>query len=173
MNTKLKKQCAGLGLIGWIAMIPVVLIIILVLAVGFFEGRKAYWDHKVRELCEKDGGATVFENIEISLDEYEKLGGINGVIPIPDETSTKTPKPFYSRTRIEDINTWNPKVTKRITEIKRRDDGKILGKQVIYSRVGGDIPTIIGHPTYFSCQNVPDVFLDIERQIFIINGDVR
>jgi len=37
-------------------MIPVLIIVVLILAKGFFEGRKAYWDHKVRQMCEIDGG---------------------------------------------------------------------------------------------------------------------
>lgn len=56
MNIKLRKQYLGLGLIGWIVAVPLGLISLLILVIGFYEGRKAYWDSKVREMCEKDGG---------------------------------------------------------------------------------------------------------------------
>ena len=176
MKMKLKKQNAGFSLVRWIVLTPVVLIIVaiiaVILAIGFYEGRKAYWDNKVREMCEKDGGATVFEKVHISQDEYTRLGGKNGIIPVPSEQSRKDSLYFY-RTVAHRVREWNPEVKKRITEIIRSADGKVLGKQITYSRIGGDTPTGITHPSSFSCRDVAGVQLDVERQIFIIEGDTR
>ncbi len=172
MTIKLRKQCLGLGVIRWILSIPLTLILLLILVVGFYEGRKAYWDHRVTQMCEKDGGATVFESINISQDEYKKLGGINGAIPIPPERYKKD-SPYFDRTDTKKIHEWNPEVIKRKTEIIRSADGKILGKQITYSRIGGDTPTGIMHPSSFSCRDVAGVKLRIVRQIFIVNGDIK
>jgi hypothetical protein len=169
MNMRLRKKHSGFGVIVWIVMIPLLIIAVLILTVGFYEGRKAYWDHKVREMCEKDGGATVFEKVHISQDEYKRLGGTNGVIPVPAEPYKKD-SPYYARTVTQIIREWNPEVKKRTTEIIRNADREVIGKQIIYSRVGGDFPTIIGHPTYFSCIDVKGISLDIEKQIFVIYG---
>jgi hypothetical protein len=45
------------------------LVVLLLLAVGFFEGRKAYWDYQVRGMCEKDGGARIHEHELITHQE--------------------------------------------------------------------------------------------------------
>ena len=172
MKRKFGKQNSGFGIIGWIVMIPVLIIVILILIAGFYEGRKAYWDHKVKEMCEKDGGATVFENVRISQEEYEKLGGINGTIPVPSERYKKD-SPYFDRTVTEKIHEWNPEVIKWTSEIIRSVDEKILGKQITYSRIGGDIPTGITHPSSFSCRDIAGINLHIVRQIFIVDGDTK
>jgi len=172
MNIKLRKQYIGLGLIGWIVAIPVLLIGLVILAVIFYEGRKAYWDYRVTEMCKMDGGATVFENIRISQGEYKRLGGINGAIPVPAEQYKKD-SPYFARTVTQEIREWNPEVKKWTTEIIRNTDEKVLGIEIIYMRIGGDTPTGILHPSSFSCRDVAGVKLGIERQIFIINGDTK
>jgi hypothetical protein len=50
-------------------------LILIGLAIAGTEFNKAYWDHKVRELCEKDGGVTVYEAIELSPEEFKRRGG--------------------------------------------------------------------------------------------------
>jgi hypothetical protein len=52
-----------LKLIKWLLFAPIVLIGLGVLGT---ELNKAYWDSKVKALCEKEGGVTVFEKMEIS-----------------------------------------------------------------------------------------------------------
>ena len=172
MNIKLRKECLGMGLIGWIVAIPALLVGLVVLIFILCEINKAYWDNRVTKMCKEDGGATVFEIINISQDEYKKLGGINGAIPIPSERTKKDNDPYFAKRKKQYLNEGNPKVIKRITEIIRRDDKKVLGILTSYSRIGGDIPTGIAHPSSFSCRNVEGVSLDIEKQIFIVNGGV-
>jgi len=147
----------------------------LVSCAGWMPGRQAYWDAKVKEMCEKDGGVTVYERVEITGDEYKQFGGAEGTIPVPDERLSKRDIPYFSKLSVKEINTEYPRVTRRETEIVRRADGKVLGKVVIYARVGGDFPTGITHATYFSCQDVPGIRLDVEKQIFAItaNGETK
>ena len=145
----------------------------LVGCMGWVPGRQAYWDAKVREMCEKDGGVTIYERVTLTESQYRDLGGTRGAVPVPDESSENRGAPFFARTTSREINASNPRVTRRETEIIRRADGKVLGKVVIYSRVGGDVPTGIGHATYFSCQDLPDIKLDVERQLFVLSGDSK
>lgn len=46
----------GVSVLKILLFIPLTLVLILLLALAFFEGRKAYWDYRVREMCAKDGG---------------------------------------------------------------------------------------------------------------------
>jgi hypothetical protein len=134
---------------------------------GWVPGQQAYWDAQVKEMCEKDGGAQVYERVDLSSEDYQRLGGTNGVIPVPLEGPERV-SPYFARTTIVKIHDGSPEVTKRTTDIVRRSDGKILGRNIIYSRVGGDFPTVISHHSYFACTDMPSVRTDIERQIFVV-----
>lgn len=160
------SKIKGIGLIGWMLAIPLFLLALVILVIFFYEGRKAYWDYQVTKMCKKDGGATVFENIKVSYFEYMNLGGVNDAIPVPPE-EYKNDSPYFARTVRQDIREWNPEVKKRITKIIRDVDGAILGMQISYSRIGGDLIAL--HPSSYSCRNVEGISLDIEKQIFIFD----
>lgn len=127
------------------------LVAILVLVVGFYEGRKAYWDYQVRQMCEKDGGVFVYERVFFKDEEYRRLGGNEHGLPVPFEKYA-TPDSAYVRLEINTrIREWNPQVVRTETFIKRRSDGKVLGRSVQYWRSGGDIPTGLSEPSNFIC----------------------
>ena len=162
-----KRRCGGFGVLGWIALVPAVIALLILLVFGFYEGRKAYWDSKVREMCEKDGGVTVFEHVTISEEEYERLRGIQGGLPIPFADDTKNKEyPYFRDTNQSRIREWNPEVARLEMSIKRRSDGKILARSVHYWRRGGDIPTGIFHDSSFGC---PEQSV-LSREIFRISG---
>ena len=165
---QLKHNQKGLGLIGWIFIIPVILIGLLVLGVIFCEINKAYWDHKVRQWCEKDGGVTVYEKVELTREEYKKNDGKGGAIVVPSgksPTADKHDYVWFSSEKI--INGANPKVRRMEYITYRKADKKILAKMVIYSRSGGDA-FIIDAGTSFSCADMKTIPLDVERQTFSV-----
>jgi len=171
MNIKLRKQYLGLGLIGWIVAIPITLILLLILAVGFYEGRKAYWDHKVTKMCEEDGGVTVYERVELTRKEFENIGGNEyGQIPVPSMRLTKDNYPYYSELLTIQIRDGNPKVYKNEGRIFRKSDNKLLGLMISYGRSGGDFPTGF-HPSNFGCADLKTIRLDVEKQVFVIEGE--
>lgn len=169
MNVNHNKY-GGFGVLGWLITIPIVMLVPLIVVAGFYEGRKAYWDSKVKELCKQDGGVTVYERVTIDEEEFKRLGGIQGTLPVPNERYARQSYPYVSQEMRTRIREWNPEVVRGETLIKRRVDNKLLGRLIYYARIGGDIPISFGHPTYFSCQNIPEIRLDIERQIFSIEG---
>jgi hypothetical protein len=152
----------------WFFLGPILLLIIV------FSGcelNKAYWDYQVTKMCKKYGGVTVYEKVELSQDEYNKYGGVNGVIPVPSEKSSRADKfEYLAKTEYTLMREANPKVGKSHSWIYRRTDKKVLGENVSYGRSGGDFPTIIQHPSSFSCADVAGIELDIEKQIFNIKG---
>ena len=79
------RRMRGASTVKLLVLIPVALVLLLLLVVGFFEGRKAYWDSQVREMCEKDGGVKVFETFPITRSQYFAWGGQDGTrgIPVP------------------------------------------------------------------------------------------
>lgn len=153
-------------------MLSLWLSIALAGCMGYVPGRQSYWDAQVREMCDRDGGVTVYERIDIDEDHYKKLGGSGGVIPVPDERSKIKNYPYFSRSKQHEINS-NPQVTRMETEVVRVFDNKVLGRVINYLRIGGDFPTGIQHDTSFSCKDIPGVRLDVEKQVFVIRRGAK
>lgn len=42
---------------------------------------KAYWDARVKALCEMEGGITVYETVRLSEEEYLRYGGATARSP--------------------------------------------------------------------------------------------
>jgi len=165
---KVFMHCKGMGLLGWIISLPLIVIGLLIAVVIFCEGRKAYWDHRVREMCEMDGGVTVFEKITISDEEYRRLGGVAGGLPLPHKDKVGKDHPYFYQTNEDKIHEWEPEVVRGETIVKRRSDGKILGRSIDYWRRGGDFPTGLFHDSSFSC---PEKRILLSKQIFKIKEE--
>lgn len=153
MTKNSMNDCTGLGLIGWIIALPVVLIALLLLAIGFFEATKAYWDYKVRQMCEKDGGIEVYETVSLTKEEYKRLGGSERGLPVPNPVYSNVDEefPFIREERSTTIRSNSPKVGRSESIIKRRSDDKILGRSVYYWRRGGDFPFGLAEGSSFGC----------------------
>ena len=144
-------------ILGGIALAPFVLI---ALGVAYCEANKAYWDHQVKLMCEKDGGVTVFEKVYLTKEDRKNIRVRN----IKNETKDEI---YYSEFNSETIRNGNPKLLKNEYFLYRTSDNKMLGKQIDYARIGGDIPTGILHPSSFSCDKA-GVSTEIQNAIFII-----
>ena len=74
---------------------------------SYFPGQKSYWDSQVKELCERDGGSTVYEVIELTQEQYKSLGGFDGGLPVPELRADRPGYPYvreWSETRIRESN---------------------------------------------------------------------
>lgn len=161
----------GLSTLGWLFMIPVALIALLIIAIGFYELRKAYWDDKVKDMCEKDGGVVVNEKVSISAEQYRQLPKVSGSVSIPPE-ATKPEFPAFSTLSETVLRDGEPRVIRREQVIKRTSDGKEIGRIVSYSRVGGDIPIGIDRPTSFSCPEYKLIYSE-QAWFFSVSGESR
>lgn len=159
----------GFGIVGWLLMIPVAVIALFILAVGFYEGRKAYWDYRISEMCKKDGGVTVVEKMQISSEQYEKLPRVNNSPVIVSEKHSKSPEPVFAVDREMVLREWAPRVIRWESSVKRRSDGKVIGMLVTYIRSGGDFPLSFGHPTSFICPERKQFYAD-QSKFFLIEG---
>ena len=159
---------AGLGLIGWLLMIPVVLVVVLIAVIGFYEGRKTYWDSKVREMCAKDGGVQIVARLRVSKEEIQSLGTVGGMIGIPAKELAKPNAPVYEVLKISDLRDGNPRVSRSELLVKRRSNEATVARAIIYARSGGDFPSH-AHPTSFSCPEFKSIISDFQ-QLFIMDG---
>ena len=111
-------------------------------------GKKLYWDAKVRELCEKDGGVKVYETVELPAEMFDKWGMVNFYRPTQGENALGLE--FLLSWNVSYLKTGNPSLYRSHTQIFRRSDDKLLGESVGYSRGGGDLPGP-WQPSSYSC----------------------
>lgn len=136
---------------------------------GYVPGRQSYWDAQVREMCAKDGGVTVYEIVELSEEEFKRLGGIRGGLPLPSASSKNTGYPYFYELLDSKIRDSNPAVMRVEMLVIRRSDKKILGRSVQYFRRGGDLPTGIVEDSTFICPEN----LQLTNQIFRVKWEVK
>ena len=132
---------------------------------GYTPGAKGYWDAQVKERCDKDGGVVVLERVALTRDEFKRLGGLGGAIPIPFERQAPSNAPYVRREFTTTLNESSPVVVRSETVVVRRLDGKVLGRSVRYWRTGGDLPTGIIHDSSFICPK----HVDLSSQIFFVS----
>ena len=167
MQTKKHKQHGG-ALLTAVFLIPVLLIGSALAYFGFCEARKAYWDHRVKEMCEKDAGVKIYETVLLSKKQYEQFGRVAGYVSIPVRNLAKD-EIVISDSKDSYIRETQPTVLKTEVLIKNRETQKILAQYSLYSRVGGDFPSI-AHPSSYSCPASISVYRSLEK-IFLVKGE--
>ena len=171
---KRRKQEQGkivIGMIGVIILIPIVLIVAAIGWYVYYEARKAYWDHQVKQMCEKDGGVHILERVNISKSDIDLLGRNNGKISVPIKSLAPPNAPVYSESTTRYLRKSDPEIWRREEVIKRRADQTIVALWVFYSRVGGDFPTF-ANPSYFGCPELNRITSDLEH-LFIVEGNTK
>jgi len=168
LTSKLRNRGASVAAI--LAIIPLALVLAAILGFIFCEARKAYWDRTIADLCRTEGGVTVYERVQLSEQEYTRLGGSHGAIPLPPDSANSKQYPYFSKLSEVTLNEGRLTVVRWEAVVLRRADQKPLGRVVGFYRRGGDFPMLIAEPSSFSCDRVPEVRLDVSRQIFVIKG---
>lgn len=131
----------------------------------------AYWDSRVRNMCLKDGGVTVYERVQLTLEEYRRFGGIEGRIVVPNENSSVADQYEYLNRSVTTVIESQDVLVRRFeTEFYRISNGKVLAKIVLYSRSGGDA-VALGPETSFGCNDIRGFNSDVIGNTFSIRGE--
>jgi len=156
--------------LGWGLLILICApIVLVVLGLIGTELNKAYWDRQVRKLCEKEGGVTVYEVVTVSLEQYPTLRlTARGGLILPSDSQLNEGDPFYYKNSTKVLRKKNPTVRRYDSEVVRVEDEKVLGKKTSFSRIGGDFPTVIGHPSSYSCSDVKGFKNDLFNSVIDI-----
>ncbi|MBI5460735.1 MAG: hypothetical protein HY941_00940 [Gammaproteobacteria bacterium] len=155
----------GAGVIKALVLIPIMLMFVIALVFAFYEGRKAYWDYRVREMCEKDGGIKVYKTIGLPPDKFNEWGQPNFYQPANGKNALGEEYIFLSE--IHYYRKGDPQVARYHIQVVRRGDGELLGESVSYGRGGGDMPT----PSYGSSYHCPQEYGDIPLLTRIFNKE--
>ena len=161
----------GFSTLGWLFAVPLFFMAFLMLILIFYEGRKAYWDAQVREMCAKDGGVKIFEQLRVSPMDITFLGRLDGKISVPSKESASSNAPAYSEFKIKDIREGSPRVWRSESTIRRRKDQVIVAQWVTYTRAGGDFPSP-AHDSSFTCPDLKTITNDLQK-LFIVEGGLR
>ncbi|SDE53674.1 hypothetical protein [Desulfuromonas thiophila] len=129
-------------------------------------GKKMYWDAQVRKLCAIDGGVKVYETVKLTPEIYEYYAGRNWVLP--DKSDAKSSDEYFYEDDIIYYHRKDPQVTRSLTRVIRRSDGKVLGEYIRYGRGGGDLPGP-WHGSSFSCSDITRS-PSFEKSIFTKGG---
>lgn len=157
MSRKRIFRCRGVATSTVVIALFAAVVAVIVGYVGFAEARKAYWDTKVREFCEKDGGMKVFEVAVLDDTQYRSLVNNFGQLAPPDERVAPAGALITHSYSYSYLRTGNPEVRRSVLAVVRRADNKTLGISVSYSRVGGD--WFAFHPSYYRCpEKAPNIF---------------
>lgn len=164
----LRSHMTGATPLSFLWLIPVLLLAALAATFLFYEGRKAYLDYRVRDLCAKDGGVKVYETVKLPADEYDRYKRRNWTLP--DMAQARPEDKYYVETDRSYYRKGNPEMSRKQHRIIRRSDGKVLAELVRYGRGGGDLPGP-WHGSSFSCPD-PTRAPNFESSVFV-RGDAK
>lgn len=146
------------------------LMLIPILVVVFYEGRKAYWDHQVQALCANDGGVSITERVYISSTQESLLPHVGGAVAVAPESLSDVAWPAFSRTTEAYIHEGQPTVVRYEHEVIRRLDSRSVAKAIVYVRSGGDIPSP-AFPSSNYCPPLDRINFDISK-VFEVRNDL-
>ncbi|WP_418647603.1 hypothetical protein ACNQFN_22325 [Thauera butanivorans] len=142
------RRAAQSGAIKPWMLVVLLLALAPLLTLGFYEGRKAYWDAKVREMCAKDGGIKVYETVRLPPEKFNEWGQPNFFRPDQGEDALGVDYVFKKQAAY--YRRGNPEMWRAHIQVIRRIDEKTLGESTSYSRRGGDLPGPV-HDSSFGC----------------------
>jgi len=148
------------------------LLALAILVVGFYEGRKAYWDWKTAQLCEAEGGVIINERIRILPEQQAALPGAGGRLAISPKSLAAPNSPAFFISQETTIRDKLPRIVRMDHMVIRRADGKAVGRITRYIRIGGDFPTGIAHDSHFMCPD-SEVINERQSEFFQIEGASR
>ena len=169
---KFNKQ-DGVSVTKFSALVPLVLIGLLVLAYVFTFLNKAYWDYRVKHMCEKDGGVQVYEMIFLTPVEVEHLGRVSGYLTVGPESKARVNAPAYTQDNKSTQRFFSLRVDRHERVVIRSSDQKTVGKIISYARVGGDFPDGFSATSSYSCPESPNYYKDQESFFTIVNGNAK
>ena len=168
MNPFQIHRMKGVSIFGMLLAIPELLLIALLLAVGFYEVRKAYWDYQVREMCAKDGGIKIYETVTLPPEKFNEWGQVNFYRPMQKDKALGSEYQF--KENITALKTGDPELVRYHHQVFRRSDGRLLGETISYGRGGGDLPGPWEPSNYHCPPTSSSSEIALFKNIFVISG---
>jgi hypothetical protein len=148
------------------------LLLALDLLSGCVSCTKIKMDAEVDRLCAIDGGIKIYETVSLPPEKFAKNGDINFYVGSGGENWLGPEYIWkWDNKYLQPGGDPNASLSLRRAHLQifRRSDGKLLGKSIYYSRVGGDsrfLNELMGGPpeSSYSC---PKGSIDVIGRVFI------
>lgn len=162
------SKSRGIGLVTNPQIVLGSLVFLLAGCTSYVPGRQTYWDSRINNLCAEDGGVRIIERVVLSPRDVASLPRSDGMISVPSEATKDPSQPLYAKNyRTTILHERNPSVRRDVKVVVRASDKRVVAEWVVYSRVGGDFPTGISHPSSFTCPE-PRRLLEELQPLFIL-----
>lgn len=163
---------SGLNVWKWIALSPFILIGLLVglvvLAIIFNELNLAYWDHRVDQMCEVDGGDFVYKKVFFDKEEYTKnLTSSGELIAPPENSSLNIGQSVLSKHEKTNFRRGFTELSRVEITIFRESDKEVLAKSISYHRGGGAITILFSYDSGYSCGGSLKIGPMLSRTVFL------
>jgi len=159
----------GISGIGAVLLVLALIIAAPIIWFIYCQLHKAYWDNRVDDMCEKDGGVTIYERVHISPAEERFQSRAGGKLSVAKKDLADPRSLVYVDGVTTYIKKSNPNISRYEGSIIRRADQKTIARWVYYARVGGDFPSP-AHPSSYGCPDLKKSAADLEK-IFILEGN--
>jgi hypothetical protein len=139
---------------------------------GWVPGRQSYWDAKVKEMCNKDGGVTIYERVSVPKIDLERgvlPVGADGQIGISLGALAHPDAPIYGERTETYLREGNPVVSRIEWKFVRRSDQKTVATSISYMRGGGDVPSP-SQPSSFRCPDSEKQRSDLQKLFVVDEG---
>jgi hypothetical protein len=146
------------------------IVVVLTGCMGYVPGLKGAWDAKLEALCEQEGNVQILNQIIITPDEANLMRGSDGKFSIRNKSLAPLAWPVYSERQTTVLNLMRPRVTREEVTVYMRANHEPLAKWVRFARIGGDLPTSLGHNTSFNCPDPKELERRLQS-IFIVRGE--
>jgi len=90
------------------------------------------------------------------------------MVSVPSEATRDPSHLVYAKTASTTmLHERNPSVRRDVRVVIRASDKRVVAEWVVYSRVGGDFPTGISHPSSFTCPE-PRQLIEELQPLFVV-----
>lgn len=140
-----------------------------VVCATLLSGCERYWlDRQMEELCKKDGGVKVYEKVMLPPAEYERVFNFVAAAKSKEERYGSGYRYVLKSDVVAgkgvDPDKGRGTLTRYYGALYRALDGRLLGENISYQRVGGDLFTFGFQPSGNHC---PKPRIDLAQSIFV------
>ncbi len=126
-----------------------------------------YWRERLEAMCYEDGGHTIYKQVVIPKEEFERFASYHGVFSVPwDRDKDTEGHPYKYSRESERVKSGNPTIGKSTYLTYRVADGEVVGKAVYYSMAAAPLFRYLSAFRY-DCVDIPGFYSkSIEEEIF-------
>lgn len=110
-------------------------------------------DREVDRLCAKDGGMQIYEQVRLPVERFDERSTLKKGDPIWAGTDSEYKEDSFRR----ELKVGDPRLVEQRFRFIRVADNKVLGEEVLYTRVGGGLLSTAFQGNGYGCKESLDL----------------